>query len=54
LLERFSVVTKGLRLSGKPLGDEAFLLWSNVFCKGSGDKPILNIASHVKSIQWLG
>lgn len=40
-------------MSSQALIDKVLLLRSNVFGKRSSDEPILDIASHVKSIQGL-
>jgi hypothetical protein len=53
LFECFSVLSLGLCLYGESLADERLLLRSDIFGQGTGNEPVLDVASHVQGVQWL-
>jgi hypothetical protein len=51
LFECFCILAEWLSLNGKPLADKRVLLRSDVFSQRAGHKPVLDIASHVESVE---
>lgn len=51
LFQGFCILALGLSLDGKPLADKWVLFRSDVFSQRAGYKPVLNIASHVESVE---
>lgn len=53
LFQSFCVVALAFGLGCQTFADEILLLWSDVFSQGGSDEPVLDVTTHIESIQGL-